>query len=124
MEARAAAERRAVDDAVDAVAQQGCEEVLDGVQTRGRDLAAVRLNEAHVEIRNLVALRADLDVDEAHVGRLHGGMVQGEALHFCHELVPFGVVLPALLQTHERPEDLRILRVLLIHARQGRTCFT
>ena len=55
MEARAAAERRAVDDAVDAVTQQRGEQVLDRVQTRGRDFAAVGLDEAHVEIRDLVA---------------------------------------------------------------------
>ena len=125
VEARAAAERRAVDDAVDAVTQQRGEQVLDRVQTRGRDFAAVGLDEAHVEIRDLVALRAGLHVDEAHVRCLHGCMVQSEALHFCHVvLIPFGVVLPALFQTHERPEDLRVLRILLIHARQGRTCFT
>src|SRR5690606_18076955 len=72
---------------VDVVAQHAGQGVLDGVQPRSRDLAFIRLHEAHVEVRDRVALRPALDADQAHVRRRDGGVVEGEALYIGHGIL-------------------------------------
>src|SRR5690606_18380902 len=87
VEAGSASERRDVDDAVDVVPQHAGEGVLDGVQSRSRDLALVRLHEAHVEVRDRIALGSALDADQTHVRRRDGGVVEGEALYIGHGIL-------------------------------------
>ena len=76
VEPGAAPEGRTVDDPIEAVAQQGGQQVLDGVQARRGDGVLVGLDQSEVEVGDRVPPCPLLARDEAHVGRLHPGVVQ------------------------------------------------
>ena len=78
METGAAAERRAVDVAGDALTQQHGDGVLDGVQAAGGDGLLVRLGQAQIVIGDHVAVRARFSVDVTHVRRLDLGVIKLE----------------------------------------------
>ena len=79
METSAAPERRAVDVAGDALAQQHGDRVLNRVQARRGDRVLVRLHKAQVVVRNHIAVGAGLRVDEPHIRGLDLGVVEFEA---------------------------------------------
>ena len=78
MKAGAAAERRAVDVAGDALTQQHGDSVLDGVQAAGGNRLLVRLGQTKIIVGNHVAVRTRFRVNVTHVRRLDLGVIQLE----------------------------------------------
>ena len=117
VEAGAAAERRAVDVAGDAFAQQHGDGVLDGVQACGRNRVLVGLYQTQVIVGDHVAVGAGLGIDVTHVRCLDLRVIQLETfdnrLFFCHRRLLLLDMTPArtTVSRHSIDHCLTIARV-------------